>query len=1017
MKRILLIALAAGLSLLAPGAHAQVILTSSPYTENFDNLAGGLPAGFGVYTAATATSLGTAAALAPAPASWNATAGGFKNFASATGLRSGTPAATQATAPNRALGVRQVSATDAGVAFAFAVANTTGKTDFALSFKLQSLDSTSGRTTTWRVDYGTGATPTAFTQVGTATTTGPVFANNPVTVSFGGALDNVAGPVWIRVAALGATTGALNRPSSAIDDFSLSWNANATAPALAATPAALAFGNQNVNTTSAAQTYVLTGANLTADVAVTTAAPFSVSKNGTTAFGTSLTYTAAELASPQTVYVRFAPTALGTVSGPATGTVTNASAGATTRPVALSGTGTDPAQTVFDFNACTGGTTISDGWTPYSVAGAQTWACTPFGRDPNAPTGTAAFPNAVQINGYAGSANNTNEDWLISPALALAGTAYPLLSYWTRTAFSGPPLRLLVSGNYSGTGSPLAAGVTWTDLNATFPAVGTDRWTQTQNVDLSAYKTGGVYVAFVYNSTTDESARWTLDDVVLTNSTTAPPAALRASAQGLSFGYQAVNTSAQQTLNITATNLSDNVIVTSSNPAFLLSKDGGAFSSSISYTPTDAAGKTLAVQVRFRPTAANTSYAATATVASPGVADLAVALTGNTYDVANTLEVVNWNMEWFGASQSGFGPADKNLQYTNAGTVLKGLNADVYALLEVVDTVRLRNLVAAMPGYAYRVSYFGSYADDSLDVDYAGAQKLAFVYRTSVVSNARFSAFFRSKQAQGRPDFTDWSSGRFPFVMQADVTLNGVRKPVTFVAIHAKANTSPTLTSYARRKNSADELKAKLDADYAGKDFVVLGDFNDDLDQTITAGITPPITSYSAFTADSVDYPSPTLQELSRKGKKSTVSYNDVIDHVIDSKSFYSYYIKGTAEVETGIAGTIANYGSTTSDHYPILTRYSFSPTVTGTKTRGAAPLALYPNPASQTVRLAVPEAGQNLRLLVHTATGSLVLDGHGSAEQLNQQLNQRLGSLPGGVYLLQVVGAQQTYVNRLLKQ
>ncbi len=1016
MKLLVLAGLAACCALLAPAAHAQATLGSSPYTENFDNLANGLPPGFGVYTGATAAALGTAGALTTAATAqtWTSTAGGFKNFASATGLHSATTAAAQAAAPNRALGVRQVGATDAGVVFAFEAANTTGKTDFALSFKLQSLDSTVGRAATWRVDYGLGAAPTAFTPVGTAATTGAVFANNTVTVSFGGALDNVAGPVWIRVAALGATAGANTRPSTAIDDFSLSWNANPNAPALAATPAALAFGNQNINTTSAIQIYTLTGANLTGDVTVATAAPFSVSKDGA-AFGTTLTYTAAELATAKTVSVRFAPTA----TGPASGSVSNTGGGANARTVTLTGNGTDPAQTVFDFNACTGTATISDGWTQYSVVGPQVWACTAFGRDPGAPTGTTAFPNAVQINGYDGTAkaNVTNEDWLISPALALAGTAYPLLSYWSRTAFNGPQLRLLVSSNYPGTGSPSAAGVTWTDLSGTFPAQGSDRWTQTQNVDLSAYKTAGVYVAFVYNSTTDEGARWTLDDVVLTNSATAPPAAVRASAQSLSFGYQAVNTSAQQTLNLAASNLSGDLTITSSNPAFQLSKDGTAFGSSLTYTPADASSKSVAVKVRFLPTAASTSYAGTATVTSPGVGALAVALSGNTYDVANTLEVVNWNMEWFGSSQPGLGPNDKNLQYTNAGIVLKDLNADVYALLEVVDTARLRNLVAAMPGYAYRVSYFGSYADDSLDADYAGAQKLAFVYRTSVVSNARFSAFFRSREAQNKPDFNYWASGRFPFVMQANVTLNGVTKPVTFVAIHAKANTSPTQTSYDRRKSASDELKARLDADYAGKDFVVLGDFNDDLDQTITAGITPPVTSYSAFTGDAANYPSPTLQELSLTGKKSTVSYNDVIDHVVTSKSFYNYFIKGTAEVQTSIAGTIASYGTTTSDHYPVLTRYSFAGTPTATKVRHAALLALYPNPASQTVRLEVPEAGTGLHLLVHTATGQLVLDGRGSAAQLNQQLNQRLGSLPGGVYLLQVVGAQQTYVNRLLKQ
>jgi hypothetical protein len=1043
-KRLLSLGWASILAIASLSAHAQtpVTLGTSPYVENFDGLASGLPAGFGVYVGATATNIGvvpTAAQLIltpsaavttatpPLPAAtstaWTATAPGFKNFASNTALSSTTTADAQAAATDRALGVRQAGSfgdgtsgnTPVGPAFVFQIANTTGKTDFALSFKLESLDAASPRTTIWRVDYGVGATPTAFTQVGTTATTGPVFSNNTLTASFGGALDNLAGPVWIRIVAPTVTTGSGNRPTSAIDDFSLSWNANANAPTLAVAPATLAFGNQAINTTSAAQTYTLTGTNLTADATVTATAPFSVSKDNAT-FGLTATYTAAELAAGvKPVYVKFTPTTTAVLSGPVTGTITNSSTGATSRTVTVTGAGTDPSQTVYSFSNCVSNSNLSDGWTQVSVTGAQTWGCTTFGRDPNAPNGTTAYPTAVQINGYAGGANNTNEDWLISPALPLASTTYPLLSYWTRSAFAGPQLRLLISTNYSGSGSPVAAGVTWTDLNAAFPAAGSDTWTQTSNVDLSAYKMAGVYVAFVYNSTTDEGSRWTLDDVVLTNSATPAPPTLRASVQSLGFGYRAVGTSTVQTMNVTANSLTSNLTVTSSNDAFQFSKDGAAFSSTLTYTPADISGKTLPVQVRFQPTAASTAYSATATVATTGATSQVVTLSGNTYDVANTLELVNWNMEWFGSSAAGFGPDNKDLQYTNASTVIKALNADVYALLEVVDTVRLRTLVASMPGYAYRISDFGSNADDKADNDYTLTQKLAFVYRTSVVTDAKFSAFFRSRQADAAPDYSYWSSGRFPFVMQANVTLNGVTKPVTFVAIHAKANTDPVLTSYNRRKSAADELKAKLDADYAGQNVAILGDFNDDLDQTITAGVTPATTSYSAFTSDAANYPSPTLQELSLTGKKSTVSYNDVIDHVVTSKSLYNFYLRGTAEVQTGITSTIANYGSTTSDHYPVLTRYAFNSTL-ATKASRTAALGLYPNPVSNSVRFDVPETGKDLSLQVYTTTGRLVLQGKGSVEQLNQQLNQRVGGLAAGLYVVRVIGAQQTYTDRFEK-
>lgn len=211
-----------------PPAGAGIALTTSPVTLNFDAIGTGLPTGVSVRTGATATALGATATYTPSNATgiWNKTAGGFKNFASATGLTSTTDSTTQADATNRALGLRQVSATDKEVAFVFLLDNTTGKNNFAIEFLLQSLDPAVTRTVTWSVDYGLGETPTSFTTVATTgtVTTGPVFSSNTVTASFGSALNNQSGKVWIRIVALGASTGTGNRPSTAVDNFKITWN-------------------------------------------------------------------------------------------------------------------------------------------------------------------------------------------------------------------------------------------------------------------------------------------------------------------------------------------------------------------------------------------------------------------------------------------------------------------------------------------------------------------------------------------------------------------------------------------------------------------------------------------------------------------------------------------------------------------------------------------------------------------------------------------------------------------------
>ncbi|MBL0334746.1 MAG: hypothetical protein IPP73_05360 [Chitinophagaceae bacterium] len=222
----------------ATGDGAITLGSTSPFQINFDNLGtAGLPTG--VYTKQEATSgfLGNEGSVYQLnfnlPTAWNQTSLGYKNYASATGLTAASTSTAQNASTNRALGFRQTGTAatggDPGAAFAFQLANTTGKTNLQFEFKLQSLDAiTVGHTTTWKVDYGFGSNPTLFTTVTTAPATlntiNGTFLNNTVTVNFGTALNNISQPVWIRVVTLSSTTGSGNRPSTAIDDVKFTWN-------------------------------------------------------------------------------------------------------------------------------------------------------------------------------------------------------------------------------------------------------------------------------------------------------------------------------------------------------------------------------------------------------------------------------------------------------------------------------------------------------------------------------------------------------------------------------------------------------------------------------------------------------------------------------------------------------------------------------------------------------------------------------------------------------------------------
>ncbi|MEQ1643582.1 MAG: LamG-like jellyroll fold domain-containing protein, partial [Pyrinomonadaceae bacterium] len=86
-------------------------------------------------------------------------------------------------------------------------------------------------------------------------------------------------------------------------------------------PNPIGFGNVTVGNTSPAQTYNVSGVNLTADIVVTAPTHFEVSLSPTTGFGTSVSIPfGSGTVTNVAVYIRFAPTAAGVFSDPITHT-------------------------------------------------------------------------------------------------------------------------------------------------------------------------------------------------------------------------------------------------------------------------------------------------------------------------------------------------------------------------------------------------------------------------------------------------------------------------------------------------------------------------------------------------------------------------------------------------------------------------------------------------------------------------------------------------------------------------
>jgi hypothetical protein len=300
--------------------------------------------------------------------------------------------------------------------------------------------------------------------------------------------------------------------------------------------------------------------------------------------------------------------------------------------------------------------------------------------------------------------------------------------------------------------------------------------------------------------------------------------------------------------------------------------------------------------------------------------------------VSSTFDLMNWNLEFFGAEREDypdeFGPADEPLQLANISQVILHTSPDLIAAQEVSDEAYFNQLVDELPGYASVCSGRWSYSFQGPDNTFP-PQKLCFIYNTSTVevisSRPMFEELYDAARTgspgllpgipEGASSF--WSSGRLPFILTADVTVDGVKERIHFVNLHAKSGAA--LVDYQRRKYDMQVLKDSLDAQAPDDQYVILGDINDDLDGSITTGQPTP---YESIVLDTARY-SPITLALSQSGARSTTTFTDVIDHQILSNELDEEYISGSARILTPF-GLIPNYGNTTTDHLPVLSRYQF---------------------------------------------------------------------------------------------
>lgn len=273
--------------------------------------------------------------------------------------------------------------------------------------------------------------------------------------------------------------------------------------------------------------------------------------------------------------------------------------------------------------------------------------------------------------------------------------------------------------------------------------------------------------------------------------------------------------------------------------------------------------------------------------------------------VAFPLQVGNWNVEWFGDTGAGRGPTDEQLQLDNVRTVMSDAGADFWGLQEIVDVNHFNALIQGLPDYGGLVANDPSVTNGSTYYS-SSEQKVALLYKKGVVQvlNAEIILGSSSYDFGTRP----------PLKLDLRVTRDGASVDLVAIVLHMKAQTAQA--DYDRRKAAGEALKQYLDASLPTARVIVLGDWNDDVDMSITSGQPTP---YQNFLDAPAEYTFLT-QTLSQSVGSQT-QFSSFIDHQLVTNELARSYVGNSSMV---LRPAIPNYADTTSDHYPILSRFDF---------------------------------------------------------------------------------------------
>ncbi len=254
-------------------------------------------------------------------------------------------------------------------------------------------------------------------------------------------------------------------------------------------------------------------------------------------------------------------------------------------------------------------------------------------------------------------------------------------------------------------------------------------------------------------------------------------------------------------------------------------------------------------------------------------------------------EIATWNIENF--------PKAGSQTVNDVAQIIKDLDIDLIAVQEVTSIRSFNDLVDKLPGWRGVLSN---------DVYSSGSyQKTGILYKVDFITLSGIQNIFENDgYAFPRPP------------LEAYVTVkdqDGVKFDFNIIVLHLKARGGDS--NEARRRSACEKLSSYIKDEInagADPDFVVLGDWNDQLND-------PPQTNvFTSFLNDAQTFTFLTANLGSQYSYISN-SFKSLIDHILITEDVRQEYGQGNCQV-LYLDQEYISFVSNVSDHRPVMAQF-----------------------------------------------------------------------------------------------